>query len=454
MIITKKSLSRRTLLRGMSATLALPLLDSMVPALTALSQTAARKVRRLGVVYVPNGIIEEYWTPSQEGAGFEFTPTLKPAEASREHLLVVSGLDNRAAMPVAGEQLGSHSRPSAAFLTGVHAKRTQGSALQLGISMDQIAAQTLGRETQLPSLELSLEGADTVNGVGTCDTGYSCAYLNISWRNETTPMPRDTNPRVVFERLFGDAATTDPSVRLARAQRRRSILDSVMDKVSALRRELGAADRAKISEYLEAIRDVERRIQVAEAQAGRELPVLESPAGIPVSFDEHARLMYDLLVLAYQVDLTRVFSFMIGREQSGTTYPQIGVPDPHHPITHHSGDRVKIEKVAKINQYHVKLFAEFLQKLKATPDGEGSLLDNSMILYGACLREANTHAHDNLTFALAGGGTGQLKSGRHVRCRQGTPMTDLQLTMLHKVGVNVDHFGDSEGELNEISSLG
>jgi hypothetical protein len=453
MIITKKAIARRTVLRGVGAALALPFLDAMVPALTALGQTAAKGPKRFGVVYVPNGIIEEYWRPRDDGRAFEFMPSMKSLEPLREQLLVLSGLDNRAAFTRAGEALGSHSRPAAAFLTGMHAKRTQGSALDLGISMDQIAAQTLGKDTQLPSLELSLEGVDTLNGVSTCDTGYSCAYLNVSWRNATTPMPRDTNPRIVFERLFGDAGSTNPAVRLGRNQRRRSILDSVRQKVGHLEGSLGADDRAKVGEYLESIRDVERRLQIAEAQSDRELPELDSPAGIPVSFEEHARLMYDLLVLAYQVDMTRVFSFMIGREQSGTTYPQIGVPDPHHPITHHSGDRAKIEKVAKVNAYHAMLFGQFLEKLRSTPDGDGSLLDNSMILYGASIRDGEKHLYDNLTLVLAGGGAGQLKPGRHVRCAKETPMTNLQLTMLNKLGVPVDHFGDATGELAEFSNL-
>ena len=446
MIITKKALSRRAVLRGLGATVALPLLDGMVPALTALSRTAAQKTQRLGVVYVPNGIVPEFFTPADEGAAFAYTPTLKPLERLRDDIVVISRLDNRGAGDTS-----SHSPASAAFLTGMFAKRTQSSALRLGISMDQVAAQALGRATQLPSLELTLEGTDTVTGVSTCDTGYSCAYLNVSWRNATTPMPRDTNPRVVFERLFGDAGSTDPAVRLARERQRLSILDAVREKVGSLQRDLGAGDRAKVGEYLESVRDVERRIQIAETQADRDLPMFESPAGIPVSFEEHARLMYDLLVLAYQVDMTRVFSFMIGREQSGTSYPQIGVPDPHHPLSHHSLIREKIEKVAKINVYHMDLFGKFLAKLKATPDGDGSLLDHSMILYGSSLDDGNTHAHRNLTVVLAGG-AGRISSGRHIRCAKGTPLSNLQLTMLHRLGVAVDRFGDSNGEFEEISA--
>lgn len=446
MIITKRAIPRRAVLRGVGATLALPLLDGMVPALTA----AAKPTKRLGVVYVPNGIQEAPWRPTTEGAGYEFTPTLKPLEPFRDQMVLLSGLDNSAANPKPGELLGQHSRPAAAFLTGIHAKRTSGSSLELGTSIDQIVANKLGQATQLASLELSLEGADTVNGVSTCDTGYSCAYLNISWRNASTPMPRETNPRVVFERLFGDVASTNQAVRLARMETQRSILDSVVEKVGELQGGLGAGDKRKMSEYLDAIRDVERRIQKAEEQADRELPVVDSPAGIPVSFEEHAKLMYDLLILAYQCDLTRVFSFMIGREQSGTTYPQIGVPDSHHPISHHQRDPVKMAKLAKINLYHVSLFSQFMEKLKATPDGDGSLLDHSAILYGASLRDSNTHLYDNLELLLAGGAAGQIRGGRHIVFPKGTPLTNLHVTLLDKVDVPIDRFGDSTGKLQEL----
>ena len=393
-------------------------------------------------------------TPATEGTGFKFSRILKPLESVRDHVTVLTGLDNRAAFARSGEALGSHSRPAAAFLTGMHAKRTQGSALDLGTSMDQIAAKTLGRETRLPSLELSLEGADTFNGVSTCDTGYSCAYLNISWHDRTTPMPRETNPRLVFERLFGDAGSTDASVRLARAKRQRSVLDAVLNKIARLQSGLAGDDRGKLSNYLDAVREIERRIQIAEQQADRELPLIESPAGIPVSFEEHANLMFDLLVLAYQTDVTRVFTFMIGREQSGTTYPQLGVPDPHHPLTHHRGDPAKMEKVTKINQYHVQLFRDFVAKLRSTPDGDGSLLDHVMLLYGSPLRDGDKHVYDNLPLLLVGGGGGAVKGNRHLVYPAGTtPMTNLQFTMLQQLGVPVDRFGDSTGELKELSNF-
>lgn len=453
MIVTKKAIPRRTVLRGMGAMLALPLLDGMVPALTAQAKTAASPVKRFGVVYVPNGIIEEFWRPAVEGASYELTPTLKAIEPMRDQVLVMSGLDNRAAFPKPGELLGNHSRPAAAFLSGIHAKRTQGTALNLGMTMDQVAAKTLGRDTRLASLELSLEGTDTVSGVSTCDAGYSCAYLNISWRNAATPMPRETNPRMVFERMFGDAGSTNPTSQLIRIQKQRSILDSVIEDIHRLKGKLGSRDGGKLGEYLEAVRDVEQRIQVAEGQLDRELPVVDSPAGIPVSWEEHAKLMYDLLVLSYQTDLTRVFTYMIGREQSGISYPWIGVPDPHHPITHHQGDQAKIAKVAKINHYHVSLFANFLEKLRSVSDGEGTLLDNTMLLYGASLREGNAHLYDDLCLMLAGGGAGTIKSGRHIRFPKGTALTNLQFTLLDKLGVPVDHFGDSDGKLEELSSV-
>ncbi|MYN63614.1 MAG: DUF1552 domain-containing protein [Acidobacteria bacterium] len=456
MIVTKKAIPRRTVLRGVGTALALPLLDSMVPAFTALAKTAANPTKRLGVVYVPNGIItqEGDWTPTTEAAGFELPRLLRSMEPVREHLTILTNLDNRAAFARPGEALGSHSRPAAAFLTGLHAEQTQGSELDLGTSMDQFAAQVLGRQTRLPSLELSLEGADTFNGVSTCDTGYSCAYLNISWHDQTTPMPRETNPRMVFERLFGDAGSTDTGVRRARAKQQRSILDAVMDKVAKLQGGLAGEDQRKLDNYLDAVREIERRIQIAESQADRELPLLESPAGIPVSFEDHARLMYDLLVLAYQTDTTRVFTYMIGREQSGTTYPQIGVADPHHPLTHHRGDREKIEKVKKINEYHVSLFSEFVAKLAGTPDGDGSLIDNVMLLYGAPIRDGDAHQYNNVPLLLLGHDGGAIRGNRHLVYPADTnPMTNLQLTMLHRLGVRVDNFGDSTGKLKELSGL-
>ena len=454
MISPRQAIPRRTVLRGVGATLALPLLERMMPA-TALARAAATPVTRFCTVYVPNGIVMERWTPETDGTGFAFTPTLKPLEPFRDHLLVLSGLDNTGARSRSGAS-GAHAKPAGAFMTGIEPLPTTGSSsLQLGISMDQIVANTLGQETPLPSLELGLEGADTVNGVGTCDVGFACAYQNrLAWGGPSTPLPVETNPRVVFDRLFGSIDSTDPAVRRARLRRQGSIIDSVLDKVDRLQGGLGQRDRAKLDEYLQSVREIERRLQNAEAQ-GRELPLVESPAGIPVSYDEHARLMFDMQVLALQTDTTRVITFQIGREQSGATYPQIGVSDSHHPISHHGGDKNKIASLAKINAYHTTLFAYFLEQLASTSDGEGSLLDNVITLYGSAISEGNSHDIRNLPILLAGGGAGLVKGGRHVTYPEQTQrLTNLQLTLLNKLGIPTEQFGDSTGEqLQELSDL-
>jgi hypothetical protein len=455
MIIPTHAIPRRTLLRGVGATLALPLLERMVPVSTLLARAATTPVVRFCTVYVPNGIVMDRWTPLTEGTGFEFTPTLKALEPFRDHLLVVSGLDNTGARSRSGAS-GAHAKPAGAFMTGIEPLPTTGSSsLQLGISMDQIAANTIGQETPLPSLELGLEGADTVNGVGTCDVGFSCAYQNrLAWGGPSTPLPVETNPRVVFDRLFGGLDSTDPAVRAARLRRQGSIIDSVLDKVARLQDGLGQRDRAKLDEYLQSVREIERRLQNAEAQ-GRELPLVESPAGIPVSYDEHARLMFDMQTLALQTDTTRVITFQIGREQSGATYPQIGVSDSHHPISHHGGDKNKITSLAKINAYHATLFAYFLEKLASTSDGDGTLLDNVITLYGSAISEGNNHDIRNLPILLAGGGAGRIKSGRHIKYPDETQrLTNLQLTLLNMLGVPTEEFGDSTGEqLGELSEL-
>jgi hypothetical protein len=455
MMITKKAIPRRTVLRGVGAALALPLLDGMVPALTALAKTPARRVSRFCAVYVPNGIIMKDWTPAAEGSAFELTPTLKPLEAHRRQLLVLSGLDNTGASSRTGNP-GSHAKPAGAFLTGVEPlQTTSSSSLDLGISMDQILAKTISQDTPLPSLELGLEGADTVNGVGTCGVGFNCAYQNtLAWASPSTPLPVEPNPRVVFERLFGDIESTDPAARSARLRRQNSILDSVLDKVRHLHGNLGRRDQRKIDEYVTSVREIERRIQNAEAN-GRELPLVESPAGIPVDYDEHARLMFDMQALAFQTDSTRVITFQIGREQSGATYPQIGVSDSHHPISHHGGDRQKIAALQRINAYHVSLLGYFLDKLAATDDGEGSVLDNAVILYGSALSEGNRHDSRNLPLLLAGGAGGRIESGRHLRYPARTQrLTNLQLTLLNTLGVPAEKFGDSTGErLGELSGV-
>jgi hypothetical protein len=451
MIITRNHLSRRTLLRGMGASLALPLLDGMVPALTAVSQTAAGGVRRMAVVYTPNGMMMPDWTPKGEGTGFEFSPILSPLEAHRAKLLVISGLADKYGWPQGDEGAGDHARASATFLTGVHVKKTEGSDIRGGVSMDQIAARMLGQETQLSSLELALESVELL---GACDAGYSCAYANtIAWRSPTTPLPMENDPRAVFERLFGGAETTDAASRLARLEKQRSILDSVADKISALRGGLGARDNAKLTEYLDAIRDVERRIQKAEQQSSRELPVVEQPAGIPGSFEEHARLMFDLLLLAFQTDLTRVVTFMLGREVSARAYPEIGVPDSHHPVSHHQNDPDKLTKLSKINLFHTRQFAYFVDRMAASQDGDGTLLDHSMLLYGSAISDSNVHMHDNLPLVLAGGGAGRIRGGRHIRYPKDTPVTNLFLNMLDKLGVPADRIGDSTGRLEQLSDV-
>ena len=450
MIITKNAIPRRTILRGIGAAVALPLLDSMVPAMTALAQTVANPVRRLGVVYLPNGMNMPSWTPAAEGGAFELTPTLEPLSPFRNRLVVVSGFANKEADGRPGEGAGDHSRAQAAFLTGVHPKKTEGPDIHLGISMDQIAARELGRQTQLASLELALEANDTM---GSCDLGYSCAYQStIAWRSATTPLPMETDPRAVFERLFG-AHSTDPRVRLARIRDDRSILDSVADEVGRLRSGLGPRDRAKLTEYLEAVRDIERRIQKTEEQSHRDLPVVDQPAGIPAAFADYTTLMFDLMALAYQADLTRVATYLVGRELSNRTFPEIGVPDMHHGVSHHRDDPQQRAKLAKINSFHMKLFATFLEKLRATPDGDGSLLDHSIILYGGGISDGDTHAHDNLPILLVGGGAGRIKGGRHVRVSKDTPLMNLHATLLDRIGIPIETLGDSTGRVAELSAL-
>ena len=449
--ITKRSLSRRTVLRGLGATIALPLLDGMIPALTAATKTAAKPVRRLGCIYVPNGVEMRMWTPKAEGAGYALSPILEPLEPFYEQMMVLSGLADRVAVPLPGEGIGDHARASSTWLTGVHVKKTEGPDIRAGVSMDQIAAQTLGRETQLASLELAL---DSVEVLGACDAGYSCAYANtISWRTATTPLPMENDPRAVFERLFGASNSTDAATRLARIRQERTILDVVTGEIGSLSRTLGSNDRQRLTEYLDAVRDVERRIQTAEAQNNRELPVLDQPQGIPDTFEKHIQLMYDLLALAYQADLTRVGSFMVSREVSSRSYPQIGVPDGHHACSHHQNDPVKLEKLAKINTYHLKQFAYFLDKLRNTPDGDGSLLDHSMFVYGSGISDGNIHFHLDLPMLLVGGGAGQLKGGRHLRYKNDTPLSNLYVSVLDKLGVQTDQFGDSTGKLEYLTDI-
>jgi len=441
MIISKKSIPRRAVLRGLGATFALPLLDSMVPAMTALAQTAAKPINRLGVMYPVNGMIMEKWTPAAVGAGFELSPTLGGLAPFRDQLLVLSGL---ACVPTPGRPGGAHAKASTRFLTDV-SPPTSETFLDAGVSMDQIAARVTGEHTQLASLELAIESGETA---GACDVGFACAYTNtISWRSANTPLPTENNPRAVFERMFGDSGSTNPAARRARIAQDKSVLDSVIEEAATLRGALGPGDRGKLVEYLDAIRDVERRIQKAEEQSSRELPTIDHPAGIPATYDEHVRLLCDLQVLAFQADLTRVVTFMLGREFSGVTYPQIGVPDAHHPITHHQQEPEMIAKVAKINAYHVLQFAYLLEKMKSTPEGDGTLLDHAMLIYGTGMGDCNAHDPRSIPLVLAGGGAGALRGGRHIRYPKETPLANLHLTLLDKLGVRLDRIGDSTDRL-------
>ena len=441
MIISKKAIPRRAMLRGMGSMLALPLLDSMVPALTALQKTVARPINRFGVMYVPNGMIMKNYLPLTEGAAFELTPTLSALAPFREHVLVLSGLE---CIPTPGRPGGAHAKASTRFLTDVSPPLSE-TWLDAGISMDQILAQEMGKQTQVASLELAMESGETA---GACDTGFACPYTNtISWKAQNTPLPTQNNPRVVFERLFGDSTSTDPAVRLARLRQQRSVLDSVSEEVARLEGVLPQSDRAKLSEYLDAVRGVEQRIQIAEAQRDQELPLVDHPAGIPAGWADHMNLMLDLQVLAFQCDLTRVITFMVGHEHSGMTYPQIGVPDAHHPISHHQQEPEKVAKVARINAYHVEMFAHMLQKLQATPDGDGTLLDHVTMMYGAGIADSNSHSPIDIPLILAGGGTGHLKGGRHIRFKN-MPLANLHLTLLEQFGVRRDQIGDSTGKVD------
>ncbi|MDA7683659.1 DUF1552 domain-containing protein [bacterium] len=444
MIIFKKTLPRRTLLRGIGASLALPLLDSMVPALSSASAKTAQPAKRMGVVYVPNGMAMKSWTPATEGSGFEITRILRPMAAYQDRMLVLTGLNG------SSSNAGVHASASTRFLTGTIPARSE-SDLQAAVSVDQLVARELGKQTQLGSLELALDQSDVF---GSCDIGFSCQYTStIAWRDAHTPLPMETNPRVVFERLFGDTGTTDPAVRLKRIRKDQSLLDSVSDRVSELNRKVDAGDRAKLDQYLDAVRDVERRIQLAEAQSDRELPLLEQPAGVPQTYEEHAKLMFDMQVLAYQTDLTRVITFMMGRELSGRTYAEIGVPDSHHPTSHHRDDPTLYEKVTKINEFHTSLFAYYLDKLDATPDGNGSLLDNLLMLYGAGMSDSNRHDNTGLPLVLLGGGSGSVKGGRHLRYKEGTPISNLHLTMLDKMGLPLENLVNSTGPLNLLGEV-
>jgi len=441
MMITRKALSRRTVLRALGAAIPLPLLDAMVPALTALERSPARPAMRFGAVYVPNGVIPGQWFPAAEGTAFEFTPTLKPLEPFRDRLMVVSGLDSIPPPPPGERQYNNHADASTRFLTDVTPSRH----LRAGVSIDQLAAKVLGQDTVLPSLELALESVDSGSS---CDFGRSCVYTGtIAWAGPTAPLPMEHDPGAAFVRLFGDSASSDTATRRARAKQKGSILDSLLGEVASLQASVAAPDRSRISGYLESVRDVERRIQKALA-FNTEVPAFDRPAGVPETFAQHARLMFDLQLLAYQGDVTRVVTFMMGREFSGRTYPEIGVPDAHHPISHHQRDPVRMEKCARINHYHVSLFAEFVEKMRQTPDGDGTLLDHVAIVYGAGMSEGNGHVPENLPILLVGGAHGRLRGGRHVTFAKGTPLANFHLGLLDRVGVPIEQIGNSSGPVS------
>src|SRR5580704_372269 len=447
MFVTKKAISRRTVLRAAGAVVALPLLDSMIPAFAPAAST--KPVRRFGVVYHPNGVIYDQWLPKGVGSDFELSPTLKGFQPFKDKTIVITGLFCDPA-EANGDGGGDHSRACGSYLTGVHVKKSD-SIVENAVSMDQIAAKAFERATQLSSLQMT---ADENSLLGSCDLGYSCAYSStLSWLTPTLPLMAENNPRVLFERMFGASDSTDARVRAARLQQDRSLLDSVNDRVNQLQRKLGAADNRKVNDYLTALRDVERRIQKAEEQSSKELPDVPQPAGIPEKFEDHVRLLYDLQLLAYQSDLTRVITFMYGREQTGRPYPQIGVPEGHHPLTHHQNDPVKMEKCTRIQRHHIALFAEYLEKLRNTPDGDGSLLDHVILLFGSGISNSDRHTHGPLPTFVVGGGAGTLKGGRHLVYPEHTPLTNLHLTLLNKLGVPAETLGDSNGQFRELSEL-
>jgi hypothetical protein len=442
MIVTRKALSRRTFLRGAGTALALPLLDAMIPAMTAQDQTPAapQHLRRIGYVYIPMGCDVSRWTPPAGDRLDQLSYILAPLAPVKEHVAVLGNLELRNAYP------GTHATSNSAFLSAARARLTESADYYLATTADQIAARQIGRDTQLPSLELSM---DLLTLAGQCDNGYACVYQNnLSWASPTTPLPSEADPRIVFERLFGDGATT--AQRRAALESRASLLDSVMEEYAQLNNQLGGADRVRLGEYLESVREVERRIQRARAHANDHPRDLDRPLGVPASYADHARLMFDLQVLAFQSDTTRVITFQLARETSNRTYPEIGVSEPHHPLTHWGSDARKIEMVARINRFHISLFAEFLARLQNTREGDGTLLDHSLLLYGSGMGNPNQHDHDNLPVVLAGGAAGRMRGGRHIRYAQATPLANLHLTLLDKVGVRLDAFADSRGRLDDL----
>jgi hypothetical protein len=443
--LTKKHLNRRALLRGAGVSLSLPLLDAMLPAATAQAQTAAKITPRLGFVYVPHGAIMSEYTPDQVGKDFELKTILKPLEAYKRQMNIISGLGHEAA-----DASAVHSLSPCTWLSGVRPKATLGSDAYAGVTADQFAAQVIGQDTPLPSLELATE--DHSGLIGACDRDYGCIYMNtLSWRTPTTPNPMEINPRKVFERLFGQGGSIQQ--RLARQQEDRSILDAIVQQTAGLGRQLGAGDQQKISDYLENVREIERRLQQAEAMMARnaDMVIPDAPAGIPFVYEEHLAMMFDLMTLAFQSEITRVSTFMMAREVSNRTYPSVGVNEGHHATSHHQNDPAKMAKNVLIQNYHVTQFRTFLDKLAAIPEGDGTLLDNTILLYGSNMSNSNAHDHYPLPNILVGGtGAGGIKAGQHIKYDKRTPMTNLILTMLNKAGVNQDVLGDSTGIVAEI----
>jgi uncharacterized protein DUF1552 len=443
MVITKMVLPRRTFIRGMGATLALPLLDAMVPAMSAQAKAAPR----FAAIYCGNGANMSDWTPSTDGADFAFSPILKPLEAFRDRTLVFTGLDNFPATDQ-GDSGGQHPRAAPAFMSCVHPKQTEGADVQAGTTIDQLIAERICRDSKLSSLEVAVDRNDVV---GACDHGYACAYMNsMSWKSPTMPLPAETNPRFVFERLFGSGDTAE--ARVARSREDRSILDGVTEEIAQLRRRLGRRDGAKLSEYLDGIRDVEQRIARNES-SNRGFAVPQRPVGVPETFKEHAELMFDLQVLAFQADITRVSSFLMARENVNRSYGEIGLPEAHHSMSHHANNPEKMAVFSKLNTYHVETLAYFLKKLRAIPDGDGTLLDHSIVLYGSGMSDGNTHNNYNVPVVVVGGRDLQLKGNRHLKYPKGTPLANLSLNLMDKFGVNVERFGDSTGKLDLLSGV-
>lgn len=437
MFITKRAIPRRTFLRGAGATVALPLLDAMVPALGAGSD----RLTRYSFIHVPHGASPGYWMPSGDGKQWELSPILQPLADFKDYLTVVSDTDHAMAGSLSPEEsAGDHSRTAAVFLSGAHPKRTEGQDIHAGITIDQVLAQKIGQDSPLPSLELCIED---VGSLGVCGVGYSCAYTNtISWSSATSPLPMERNPQIVFERLFGDGATA--AERAARKAQDKSILDSVLHDMGRLKRDLGPSDLARLDDYFEDIREIERRIDIAQRTAMLDA---ERPTQAELPFDQHVKLMFDLQTLAFKANVTRITTMMLSRDLSASVYPESGVPDAYHALSHHQGDPVRMERYSKINRYHVAVLAYFLDRLRATDDVDGSLLDNSVVLFGSPMGNSNLHDHLSLPVLLAGSGTGKYEGDRHIRNARGTPMANLLLAMAHKEGVDLDRFGDSTGAL-------